>query len=85
MILWIYLAAINILAFVLMGEDKKRAGAGAHRIREGTLFFVAVIGGSIGSILGMYVFRHKTKHKYFVFGMPAVLLFHALIALWVSG
>ena len=84
MILWIYLAAVNILAFVLMGEDKKRAKAGEHRIKEGTLFFVAVIGGSVGAILGMYVFRHKTQHKYFVFGMPAILLFHALIALWVS-
>ena len=84
MILWIYLAAVNILAFVLMGEDKKRAKAGEYRIKEGTLFFVAVIGGSVGAILGMYVFRHKTQHKYFVFGMPAILLFHALIALWVS-
>ena len=85
MILWIYLAAINILAFVLMGEDKKRAKAGEYRIKEGQFFFIAVIGGSVGSILGMYIFRHKTKHKYFVIGMPAILLMHVLIALWVTA
>lgn len=70
----IYLAAVNILGFALMGIDKAKARKHAWRIPEATLFFVAAIGGSIGSIAGMYTFRHKTKHLSFVIGMPAILI-----------
>ena len=69
-----YALTVNILGFLLMGIDKWKARKGAFRIPESTLFIIAIIGGSIGSILGMYTFRHKTRHWYFVYGMPAILL-----------
>ena len=68
------LAGINLLLFVLMGADKHKAKAGARRIPEATLFFLAVLGGSAGGILGMLAFRHKTRRKLFTLGFPAVLL-----------
>lgn len=61
-----------------MGIDKKKAKKGAWRIPEKRLFFIALLGGSIGSILGMKTFRHKTKHWYFVWGMPAILIIQLL-------
>ena len=70
----IYLILINITGFVIMGVDKKRAIRGAFRISEASLFFVAFIGGSLGSIIGMQHFRHKTKHWYFQYGMPVILM-----------
>ena len=57
-----------------MGIDKRKAIKRAFRIPEATLFLIAILGGSIGSILGMYTFRHKTRHWYFVVGMPAILI-----------
>jgi uncharacterized membrane protein YsdA (DUF1294 family) len=69
----IYFVIINIVGFAIMGIDKRKAMKRAFRIPEATLFIVALIGGSVGSILGMQVFRHKTRHWYFVFGMPAIL------------
>ena len=69
-----YFAAINLIGFALMGIDKHKAKKRAFRIPEATLFIIAVIGGSIGSILGMYTFRHKTRHRSFVYGMPFILL-----------
>lgn len=70
----IYLIAVNLAGFALMGFDKWKARKHAWRIPEATLFIVALIGGSIGSILGMQLFRHKTRRWYFVYGMPAILL-----------
>ena len=70
----IYFVIINIVGFALMGIDKRKAIKRTFRIPEATLFIVALIGGSIGSILGMQVFRHKTRHWYFTFGMPAILV-----------
>ncbi len=75
----IYFAVVNILGFALMGIDKRRAQRSAFRIPEATLFAVAIIGGSIGSILGMQVFRHKTKHWYFKFGMPIILILQIVL------
>ena len=69
-----YFAIVNLLGLALMGIDKRKAIRHAFRIPEATLFSVALVGGSIGSILGMLVFRHKTKHWYFKFGMPIILL-----------
>lgn len=74
-----YLAAINLIGFALMGIDKYKAKKRAFRIPEATLFIVAIIGGSIGSIIGMYAFRHKTRHWYFVYGMPAILILQILL------
>jgi len=69
-----YLIILNIIGFAIMGIDKNRAKKNKWRIKEKTLFFVAAIGGSVGSIIGMKQFRHKTKHKNFVFGMPLILI-----------
>lgn len=80
----IYAAAMNLAAFCLMGADKHRARRHAWRIPEATLFLSALLGGSIGAIAGMYGFHHKTKHWYFVIGMPAILAAQiALIWLYV--
>ena len=76
-----YLVVMNIVGIAVMGIDKSKAKRGAWRIKEATLFGVSIIGGSIGTLLGMYMFRHKTKHIYFVIGMPLILIL--LIALTV--
>ena len=69
-----------------MGIDKRKAINRTFRIPEATLFIVALIGGSIGSIVGMQVFRHKTRHWYFVFGMPAILVVQiALLVFLLTG
>lgn len=70
----IYLIAVNIAGFVLMGVDKRRAVRHRWRIRESVLFIVAAIGGSVGVLLGMLIFRHKTKHLSFEIGVPAILV-----------
>ena len=82
--LTVYVIVVNVIGFALMGIDKHKAKVCAFRIPEGTLFVLAVIGGSIGSILGMYTFHHKTRHWYFVYGMPAILILQilALFLLW---
>ena len=84
-IILIYLIIINILAFVLMGMDKTKARKGAWRIPEKTLFLSAILGGSIGAWLGMYTFRHKTKHWYFVVGMPLILAIQVGIMFFFTG
>ena len=76
----VYLIAVNLVSFFQMGADKRRAKLGTRRIREKVLFFTALIGGSVGANLGMAAFRHKTKHKSFVIGMPAILILHLVIA-----
>lgn len=81
----IYLIIINFIAFTLMGVDKRKAIRGAWRIPEKVLFLSAVFGGAIGAWIGMYVFRHKTKHWYFVVGMPLILFLQIGITLFLSG
>ena len=82
-IILIYLACVNVLGFLLMGIDKRKARKNLWRIPEATLFVVALIGGSIGSILGMYTFRHKTKHMTFVIGMPAIFIVQIVLTLFM--
>ena len=77
-LIWIYLILINMAGFLTMGEDKRRAIRHLWRIPERTLFLLSLVGGSIGTWAGMYVFRHKTRHWYFVVGMPAILFFEVL-------
>ncbi|MFV0344436.1 MAG: DUF1294 domain-containing protein [Anaerocolumna sp.] len=72
-VLLIYFILINITGFLAMGTDKKRAIKKTWRISEKQLFMYAMLGGSIGSIAGMKVFHHKTKHKRFQYGMPLIL------------
>lgn len=71
--LLIYLLVINAAGFLLMLIDKQKAKKSRWRIPEKTLFLTAIIGGSVGSLVGMYTFRHKTKHIQFTLGMPAIL------------
>lgn len=80
-----YLAAVNLAAFALMGLDKRRARRGDWRISEKALFLPAVLGGALGGLLGMRVFRHKTKHWYFRFGMPALLIVQIILAGWLAA
>ena len=76
------LFVMNLLAFALMGIDKAKAKAGAWRIPEKTLFLVTALFGGLGGTLGMNVFHHKTKHWYFKFGFPALLVIQlAVLAL----
>ena len=74
-----YLVCINLAGLASMGMDKRKAIRHQWRIPEATLFLIALLGGSLGSIIGMQFFRHKTKHWYFVWGMPAI--FFAELAL----
>lgn len=62
-----------------MGIDKRKAMKHQWRVKERTLFAISVAGGSIGAILGMYIFRHKTKHAKFLFGLPGILIIQILI------
>lgn len=77
----IFLFIINLLGFILMYIDKKRAVKHKWRISENALITVAIVGGSIGSLLGMYCFRHKTKHLKFTFGIPAILIIEIILFL----
>ena len=70
----ILLVILNIVTFIVYGIDKFKAKRGAWRISEFTLLLLAVVGGSIGALLGMYVFRHKTQHLKFKYGVPAILI-----------
>lgn len=81
-LLLIYVLSVNVLGFVLMGLDKFRAQRMLSRIPETVLFLVAIIGGSLGTTLGMGVFRHKTRHWYFRFFMPAILVVESAVLIW---
>ena len=80
----VYLLIMNIVGYAMMGIDKKRAIQGAWRISEASLFLVALLGGSLCSILGMQRFRHKTKHWYFKYGMPAILILQIALPVYIS-
>ena len=82
-VLLIWLAVINLLTFIVYGADKRRARKGKWRVPEKTLFLLPLLGGSIGALLGMRVFHHKTKHWYFVWGVPAILLAQLALAVWL--
>ncbi len=83
-IIIIYLVAANIAGFVLMGADKSKARRGAWRIPEKTFFIVSLLGGSLGTFLGMMIFRHKTRHWYFILGIPLIIILQAGIAIWLQ-
>lgn len=79
----VWLIAINLVTFAVYGADKRRARRGAWRVPEKTLFLLPLLGGSVGALLGMRVFRHKTKHWCFVWGVPAILLAQLALAVWL--
>lgn len=78
-ILYIYLIAVNAAAFAIMGIDKYKAQRNKWRIRESSIFVMGFIGGALGVLLAMYVFRHKTKHLKFKLGIPAVLVLNIIV------
>ena len=82
-LLALYLAAVNLAAFALMGADKRRARRGRWRISEKALFLPALFGGALGGLLGMRLFRHKTRHWYFRWGLPTMLLLQAVGAVYL--
>lgn len=75
----LYFMIINLVGFVMMCVDKQLAIHHKNRVPERVLFLIAIIGGSFGSILGMYAFRHKTKHLSFVIGMPVILIIQLVL------
>ena len=79
-----YVLIMTIVGFLSMYIDKKKAIKHQWRIPEKTLFLIAILGGSIGSNLGMAVCRHKTKHWYFVIGMPAILILQIGICIYIG-
>ncbi len=84
-IIGIYLLCINIISFAAMGIDKRRAIRRAWRIPELTLFILAIAGGSLGAFCGMHLFHHKTKHWYFLYGLPLILGIHVIFLAYVTG
>ena len=79
----IYLVVMNVLGVAVMWSDKRRARLHRWRIPEKVLFGVSLLGGSAGTWAGMYLFRHKTKHWYFVVGMPLILVCQAALAIYL--
>ena len=79
----LWLAGINLLALVLCGIDKWKARRDRWRIPEKTLFLSAILGGSVGLLVGMYLFRHKTKHKSFTIGVPTIFVLQLSLAAWL--
>ena len=78
----IYLIAINLITFLTMYIDKKKAKWGKWRIKESTLFTLVFLGGGIGGILGMKIFRHKTKKPRFYIGFPMILIVEIICSIW---
>ena len=82
-LVFIYLSVINALGFLLMLVDKRKARTNRWRIPEATLMTVAALGGSIGSLAGMYLVRHKTQHLKFTLGIPLILAAQVVAAVWI--
>lgn len=80
-IIILYAVAVNVVSFIVMGVDKRKAIKRAWRIPESTLFVLAIIGGSLGSVIGMHLFHHKTRHWYFLYGMPVILALQVILIL----
>ena len=80
-----YLVIINAAALLMMAEDKRRAKRHQGRVPEKVLFGLSILGGSVGMYLGMFTFRHKTKHWYFVVGMPLILAAQLAAGVWLAG
>ena len=78
-----YLAVMTVVGLIVMKADKTKAEKNKWRIKEATLFLISAIGGSLGTWAGMYLFRHKTKHWYFVVGMPLILILHIALLVFL--
>lgn len=77
-VIWYYLICINVAAFSIYGQDKQRARMHRRRISERTLMILAVLGGSVGALLAMQIFHHKTKKPKFSIGIPCILIVQAV-------
>ena len=77
--LTIYLVVMNLVAFAVYGMDKWKARHQRYRVPEKTLFLLAILGGSVGALAGMHIFHHKTRHWYFRYGIPLILLLQILL------
>ncbi len=78
----IYLIVINIIGFLIMFIDKQKAKKGAWRIPEKTIFIITALGGGIGTIAGMYLFRHKTQKLNFIIGLPLITILEIILAIY---
>lgn len=81
----IYLLVINIIGFAVMGIDKAKARRRQWRIPEKNLFYCALLGGSLGTTIGMFAFHHKTRHWYFRYGMPLILAVQILLINYIMN
>lgn len=79
----IYLLIMNLFTFLIMGIDKKKAKKGSWRVPEKTLFTLVALGGGIGGIAGMYVFRHKTKKMRFIIGFPLIIIMQIAVIITI--
>ncbi len=79
----IYFIIINVIGFLVMGIDKRKAKTEAWRIPENTLLLITVLGGGIGTITGMYTFHHKTKKTKFTIGFPAILILEIILVIFL--
>ncbi|MUK86897.1 DUF1294 domain-containing protein [Ornithinibacillus sp. L9] len=79
-----YILAVNLIGFLFMGVDKRKAKNNQYRLPERTLWGIAILGGAIGSLVGMKVFRHKTKHRSFVIGMPLLIVVHLVLIVYIN-
>ena len=84
-VLVIWLILINAAGFLIMGIDKKRARKGEWRIPEKVFFIISAVGGSLGSLCGMYVFHHKTKQDYFSVGVPLIILMQMVVLFFLMN
>ncbi|MCA1057795.1 DUF1294 domain-containing protein [Rossellomorea aquimaris] len=84
-ILYLYAVVINIIGFIIMGRDKRKAERHEYRISERVLWQVAIVGGSVGAYIGMKVYRHKTKHKQFAIGFPLLVMLHCILFIWLNA
>lgn len=82
-LLLIYITLVSVITFIVFGIDKLKAKKSWWRIPESTLMVLAVIGGSIGALLGMYVFHHKTLHKKFTIGIPMILILQIAVVAFI--
>lgn len=83
-IIILYGIGVNVIAYILMGVDKHKAKKHTYRISERTLWGCAIIGGSIGALVGMKQFRHKTKHRSFVIGMPLLITVQVILVTYFA-
>lgn len=82
--MWVYILLINVFTFFLYAEDKKRARMGQWRISESTLLLAALLGGAVGALAAMQIYRHKTKKWKFRAGIPLMIVFHVILLIYVK-